>query len=184
MPKISSHRITSTSRGYEYELDLDLKDAAIIENKVAFDVTAKRRPIGSGDWEKETVTVSFDFEEHVAHVSVYGETIGTIDLAGIDIAFEAPLDEAWIQIVSAYQGRSVETAIQMIPTDPIFGCLVKAGISTTVGQSIKWYNKTASIRPYFKRIRETIKCLGANAGRIIITATGRTFLCMVTMGFG
>ena len=112
MPKITSHRIISGE--HEYGLDLDFKEAAIMQDQVAFDITAKRRPVSGGEWVSETATLSFNFEERIALVSVRDEEIGRIDLNGIDIGPGTPAEQAWEMIMGAYEGSPIEEAIQMV----------------------------------------------------------------------
>lgn len=182
MPKIASHRITSGD--HEYELDIDLKDAAIMQNRVEFEVAARRRHLREDAWEQESVTLRFDFEERVAQVLYRGEEIGRIDLSRIDLPEDMPAEAAWSMIADAWDGSPIEQMIQMIPGDPVVGCLLKAGISTTVGQTIRCYGQAAGARSFRERIKETLRCLGQNTIRMILTATARTLRCMVLLGLG
>ena len=182
MPKIRSHRIAKDD--FEYELDIDFKDAAIMENKISLDVSARKRAVNETDWQEVTVNIAFNFETGHAVVSTEGEKIGEIDLSKIDIPDHAFAEQAWDAIANAYSGSAIEDAIQAIPSDPVFGCLVKAGISTTVGQTMNCYNSTPQTSALSQRVRETILCLGQNSNWMVLTASARTVRCMVMAGLG
>lgn len=183
MPSLTSYRIAHGE--YEYELDLDFKDEAIMRNAVEFDIVARRRPRTGGEWEQVTVTISFSFEEERAYLSVSGEAIGEYKLAAIDLPADVLAEEAWAHVLKAYDGIPLEEAIHLIPTDPFFGCLIKAGISTTLGQAVRCYRETAEAAgTAIERIRATIRCLGDNLLGMLTTATIRTLRCMVLGGLG
>jgi hypothetical protein len=182
MPKITSHRITSGD--YEYELDIDLKDAAIMQNQAEFEVAARRRHRREREWQEESVTLRFDLAEGVAQVLYRDEEVGRIDLSQIDIPEDTPAEIAWEMIAEAWEGSLIEEVIQSIPTDPVVGCLLKAGISTTVGQTIRCYRQAVDVPSLSGRIRQTLLCLGDNTLRMIMTATARTLRCVVLAGLG
>lgn len=181
MPKITSHRITKD--GFEYELDIDFKDAAIMDNQVSFDISARKREIGEPNWQEISLNIDFEFEAMRAIITFEGREIGHVDLSKIDIPEYAPAEQAWDVICEAYSGSPIEKAIQAIPTDPSIGCLIKAGVSTTVGQTMECYNESYSEDDrLYQRIKQTIKCLGHNSISMILTASARTLRCIVMLG--
>lgn len=74
--------------------------------------------------------------------------------------------------------------INNIPAvDPIFGCILKSGISTTIGQIVKCHknvSKGASVR---KKISDILKCLGANKMSMLAKFTTRALKCMLFLGW-
>lgn len=181
MPKITSHRISKDD--FEYELDIDFKDAAIMENEISFDISARKRKVGFTDWEEVALNLRFDFEAMEAIVTFEDHEIGRIDLSRIDLPGQAFAEQAWDAISNAYSGSPIEETIQAIPTDPIFGCLIKAGVSTTVGQTMSCYNESYDAEGGLPaRIRQTIICLGQNSIWMILTASTRTLRCIMMAG--
>ena len=95
-----------------------------------------------------------------------------IDQAARDLLDAAGLDQA------------IETAIQSLPVpEPAFGCVIKAGISTTVGQMIRCHNRHRMIEQRRSRAWEIVKCLGINAPGMTIKAALRTLGCWLTFGY-
>ena len=201
MPRIIGTRFVRQNNGreYEYELELDFKDQAIMENHLEIDVVAKRRPLqkgplfpflGAAGWERVTATLQYDIPQNRIAVSIAGTEIGYIDIAGITWLPEAFIEEAWQQLSNAFTatavGRSIEECIQRLPVplDPVFGCLLKAGISTVAGQSVRCIGETKGVEVLWRRVREIFKCLGHSAPTMLLTAARRTFVCMIMLGFG
>ena len=101
-----------------------------------------------------------------------GESGDAVDQAARDLLDSAGLDEA------------IETAIQGMPVpEPAFGCLIKAGISTTVGQLIRCHNRHRTIAQRGTRAWQIVKCLGVNAPGMKIKAALRTLGCWLSLGF-
>lgn len=184
MPKMTGYRI---KRGdSEYEIDIDFKDAAIMEEQIEFEITARSRSLPDGDWLESSASVRMVFEEFgpVALVQIGDSEEIRINLAQVDMGLYTSFEEAWQKVLDACDGNALEQAIQAIPGDPVLGCLIKAGISTTVGQTMRCYNECSGVEALRRRIRATIKCLGDNFVGMIFTATTRAFKCMILLGLG
>ncbi|WP_084419323.1 hypothetical protein [Henriciella litoralis] len=182
MPKITGYRLVKEE--YEYELSLDLDDQAIMEDQLSIDVIARRRHIKEAEWIEVKVTLKFEFPKPIVRVFVEDKHIGDINLDFIRIDGGDDLGPDWDPLESAYEGTPLENAIELIPVDPVFGCLIKAGISTTLGQSIRCYDRARETHEGFRqRIRETFVCLGDSSVLMIMRATARTFRCMIMLGF-
>ncbi len=82
----------------------------------------------------------------------------------------------------------MEEAIQSlpIPVDPLLGCVLKSGISATVGQVIRCNNEYVLLKKdHTMRERLTLmfECLRENSGKIMRRAFFRTLKCWVTLGW-
>ena len=105
-----------------------------------------------------------DLPEDLEH----GDALGQ---AAQDLLDGAGLDEA------------IEAAIQAMPVpEPAFGCLIKAGVSTTVGQLIRCHNRHRRIEQRRNRAWQIVTCLGVNAPGMTIRAALRTLGCWLTLG--
>ncbi len=151
---------------------------------VSIEVTARRREIGAAEWKTVTVRLDFDFEKMICRVSYLGEGIAEFPLDYVSIAPDASPEAAWQRIVDAQQDNRIEQLIGMIRTDPVIGCLIKAGISTSVRQTMRCYDQTGSVTGIRNRIRAILACLGDNLANTAITATSRALRCMIWVGLG
>lgn len=191
MSKIFGTRFARRDRTgieYEYELEIDFKDQAVMDNRLETEVIAKRRPTGTTEWQKITATVQYEHERHEIRIEIQGGEFLRIDTSNFDSAIQAGLDVAIEQVEQVFSeltgvsiAHSVETLIQYIPLpDPVFGCLLKAGLSTVVGQLAKCIYSTREIRE--RRIRATFRCLGDHGMDMLSTAARRTLWCMIRLG--
>ena len=79
----------------------------------------------------------------------------------------------------------LEEALQAIPVpDPVFGCMLKAGLTTTLGQTMKCYDQVKGASGGFRRVRRVFVCLAENGVGMIWTATSRSLRCMAMLGLG
>lgn len=183
MPSVRSHRITRGDA--QYELDLGFNDSAIMEERVEFEITARSRRSDKTEWEEHTATVSFELGDGraLAIVNIEGHGSFEVDLSEIDISPYTPFEDAWEMIKNACEGDAIEQAILAIPGDPVIGCLIKAGVSTSIGQTMSCYREAEYAKSTRMRIKRTIECLGDNLLSMVFTATARTLKCMVMLGF-
>ena len=180
--------------GNEYEIELSLNDAAIMDDHVDIDIHGRQRRSPEEEWTEESFTARFDYRNAQLLVLYRGERIGVIDLNDADIlenavAAEEDGDEGSWEVISNWledNGESVEHVIDHIPAiDPVFGCLIRAGLSTTIGQFISCY-------PQVRRASETrwqwianmLRCLGVNSFVMMAKFTKRTIRCALGAGWG
>lgn len=184
MPALKSHRIVQGD--HEYELELGLDDAAIMQEAVRFEITARSRHRAEDHWNEHKASVDLDFEGErpVARVTIEGHDPIEIDLGMVDISPGASFEDAWEAIRDACEGSAFEQLVMAFPADPVIGCLLKAGISTSIGQAIGCYRETEHAKGLRTRVRRTLSCLGENLPGMLFTATARTLKCMVMLGFG
>ena len=178
--------------GAECKVKLDLNDTAIMDDCLEMEVGGKFRQGPDEEWIKRKFTVRFNAEINAIEILHDGEVIGTIvlDAVGDFIARELdelPAPEAWEKIREMFEdgGALIDELIQSIPVpDPIFGCLIKAGLSTAIGQLLEC-NTIVPVRETAKqRIWELLRCLGFNSLPMISKFTFRTLRCAVSFGWG
>lgn len=191
MPRLTS--LSFTHKGNRYRLEFDLDDAAIMANQIAVDVTAKVTDANGREFAK-TLTVALDFDKLEGQVLDGDKLLKKFDLGVLykklpDWDEYGPnnddaVDEFGEQVNDSL-GDIVEEAISSIPVpDPIFGCLIKAGISATIGQAITCHGRINSqrIEGLIRRTRAIAGCLIQNAGGIFTRAVWRAAKCIATFG--
>jgi hypothetical protein len=199
--------------GKVYSLNVSLDDANIdFENAaVPFSVGAESYDPASGLRTKITADVKFDFGFESTTVtitiagSVYKFLISNKELnrsdyekLGDEIDREDYLirtDKDSENVINNFKESKfdsfLENGIYALPVpDPLLGCILKSGITSTIGQVIRCNNSVLLSRdgdaqlPAAERVRLILRCLQANAGQIMKKAFWRTLRCWVTLGFG
>jgi len=149
-----------TFDGTTYSLDLDFDDAALMDNKMAVELTALRRKDGREDSVRVRVEI------------LPWDNIGRIEAPGIG-SIEFQLTD---------HGGAIEQFIQRIPVpDPILGCALKAGISALIGQAIACRREVESTG-LWKKMEAFVACMRRHLGNISRTALRRAFGCMLSAG--
>lgn len=175
-----------------YSLELDLDDAAMMEDAVSITITGTKTFAGTKTNLSVEFSVTLETREKPWQIVIrHGDTVvGTIPLPEFgppeDVAHGAPPDEAWNHLLSLLDNPdALEHAIASIPAvDPILGCLIKAAVSTTVGQVLRCYGEHRKLADWRAITRNVIRCLGAHSARILMTAIWRTGKCAALAGFG
>lgn len=117
-----------------YSLELDLDDAAMMEDAVSITITGTKTFAGTKTNLSVEFSVTLETREKPWQIVIrHGDTVvGTIPLPEFgppeDVAHGAPPDEAWNHLLSLLDNPdALEHAIASIPAvDPILGCLIKA----------------------------------------------------------
>ena len=143
-----------------YRLDLTLDDAAMMDDTVAFDLTA---------------TVERDGRQRA--VSVRVEILPWENLGRIIV------DGGTFEFTLADHGDSgLEQFLASIPVpDPLLGCAIKAGISSLIGQAIKCRREVESAG-LWRSMQVFARCMRDHFGDIGRTALKRAFGCMISGG--
>jgi predicted transcriptional regulator len=68
--------------------------------------------------------------------------------------------------------------------DPFTGCLIRSGLSATIGQIIDCKNQTAGFEWYLNRTREIGKCLYSDLPDMTSKMAFRATKCIMTLGIG
>jgi hypothetical protein len=168
---VAEWRLSHRQDGNEYELGIAWNDDSFINGtpEIEISATVRRR-----DWDApRTIAVTVGLEERegspVLILSAGGKPILGVPLA--DLLDESQIIDripAWI-----YGGG-----------DPLTGCLLRAGLSSVVGQVIRCKNETRGIDNwYFDRMRAMGGCLKTNVGRIGSRTALRAAKCALAAGF-
>ena len=162
-------RLSHRQDGNEYELGISWNDDSFISGtpEIEISATVRRR-----DWkEPQRVAVTVGLEDRdggpVLIVSVQGKPILGVPLA--DLLDESQIIDripAWI-----YGGG-----------DPLTGCLLRAGLSSVVGQVIHCKNETRELDWYRARIQAIGGCLNTNVGRMGSRTALRAAKCALKAG--
>jgi hypothetical protein len=196
MVKLCSYTFQDKERN-SYSLELDFDDSAIMEKAARVTVmgimtSARTKKITPAEF---TVALEFDKGPQIT-ISIKEEVLAVIHLQQVGKYLEGVFDDVglvWDRILDVLNATgTAERLIAAIPTDPVFGCLIKAGISTTVGQLLRCYRECRDAPDWKERDapnwKETVyyvaHCLGTNSARMLMTAIWRTGRCALFAGFG
>ena len=176
--------------GNRYILDLAFDDAAMMEDSLAVSVNVTRLPASGGPPDYVEAKVTLDLAEEMIIVAMPGVDEFRIPLYHSELVAEAEtedgfeMDQFW-QTATNASGREDlwETIIEYMPAgDPLLGCVVKAGVSTSVGQIIACNAEVerSGDRP---RLKAILRCLRSNGVSMLRRAAVRTFKCWIRLGF-
>jgi hypothetical protein len=190
MPSFKTIKLQSKD-GNECVFDLNLNDAAFMDDNLEIEVKGKYRKSNKDKWHEEVFTLQLNTSENKIFVMYRDEPVGEVDLNQFgenldDIFNNEDIDDRWERIrelISDY-GEGIEAAIESIPVpDPIFGCLIRAGISTTIGQLLECYPRTRLAKSFSQKIIPMLQCLGVNSLVMAGRFTMRTLKCAATGGW-
>lgn len=179
-----------------YEVDIDFDDEAIIEDVVAFDVIA-RVTNSDGISHSETLRVELNLNEFTGRILVserelhqfsFGDMSTRMDaqtgdeiIPGMD--GEKELDDNVYDNIQHGIGEAVGEMINAMPVpDPFLGCLIKASISSIVGQVITC-NELRKNYGTGNRYKQILRCLGEHAKGIALRTIWRAARCILRLGF-
>ena len=81
-------------------------------------------------------------------------------------------------------GQAIEKVhASFIAVDPVTGCLIRAGLSTSVGQIIKCKDETTTVEWTADRVRAIGGCLRENIPNMLLRAAFRAAACVFKAGF-
>lgn len=183
---------------YTLHLSVDVQSAILNDGNVETSVTAIRH-VDDGEDIALTALVRLEsFERRIAiglpeqgpiYIDIeYFEGFAEREGGEVDPLDDVEAGDALEQaaqdlLAGAGVDEAIEAAIQRMPVpEPAFGCLIKAGMSTTVGQLIRCHNRHRRIEQRGNRAWQIVKCLGVNAPGMTIKATLRTLGCWLTLG--
>ena len=189
MQNIFQRQIVYSGRLYKISFDFD--DEAIMENCGTFRITgsSKKQADESANWDSVSLDGLINFEERTITISKSEETIAVISLDtelpdSDDFYGEANDFEAEGEVINSAIGEtSVEHLIELVPTDPFFGCLIRGALSTAVGQIIRCYNRVRSNASSVERLLTNIGgCLKEHSLKMTFTFLWRSGKCVITAG--
>lgn len=184
-----------THAGHEYAIDVDVDDAALMRDELAFRVIARKRLLfPPQDWQEVLgLLMKIDFNSRQFVVSLpNGIELGRFAIPEGNVGDFIPegfgFREAWVRVRELMPpiDQAVEAAINALPVpDPLVGCLLRAGISTLTGQAIRCINEVRrgeTPMTLRRRVGAVFKCLGRNVLSMASTATWRAIRCMAGGG--
>ena len=169
----------------EYELSLGWDDGAFVEGRIKFDISALKRNIETREEiEPLSATVAVipnpDHDPDSDEVpSPFVQIVIKNEITGQEETINYPLNALFeesqiVDLIPAY----------LFGGDPITGCLIRSGISTTVGQIIGCKNETAGVLPWFwNRVRELGKCLLISIPDMTAKMARKSVRCILRFGF-
>ncbi len=144
-----------------YNLALDFDDAALVGDKVAFDVTAT---CTHGAPTNLQVKVRVEIEPAKRTIKVLINDQVVLDLDGFNT-----------------ESSTVEKLLDTIPGallgDPVTACAVKAGVSAIINQALLCFRSLEDGGAWAK-LPAFFTCMGKNFGRISKLAMYRAFKCI------
>lgn len=198
MAPITTVSFTHDRRRYEVQLNVDYR-AIMMGDKLVLEVTAKVTD-ADGTSAEQGVTLEFDLGEGRGRILNGGELWHEFALADVLVKIDdsddetvpamdgygdAPEDQpdTVADFVSEHCDPFILKLIDAVPAfDPIFGCALKAGISSTLGQTIACNEIVGSDGPVRQRAWRIIRCLGGHIGGIFSHTLWRAVRCMGSLG--
>ena len=150
----------------EYQLSISWNDTAFADGSIEFGISAKVRSDG-GIWRDLA-------EATIAVRQIDGRAMLVIELPGF--AQEFPLEDLHdeLAVLDAIPGWVFGNG------DPITGCLIRAGISASVGQIIACKNATLDHEWYWDKTRAIGRCLRQNIPAMGAKMAYRAARCVVS----
>ncbi len=197
MAKLGTTSIIQGDAEYTFELGVALA-AMALENKHNYTITVSRRCLKMNVSESISGVVEVDLMHMKGSVSIEGGPKYEFEISGdafdvdsvtIDINISKAVDDA----LDYLEGEiGIEDVIDGLPAhlfgDPFVGCLIKGGISATIGQTMHCYESVKGDESRFEGARGYIygmfSCLKGNFGRIANRSILKAFRCISKYGFG
>lgn len=176
--------------GNIYEVNLSLNDTAAIEDNLEMIVTGSYREAGADIPMKAEFLIRLNPSEDTLEIYFENERRAVIHFSELDDfdpdEFEnLEMEEAWATIAAVLEdgGDALSAIIDSIPVpDPVFGCLLRAGISTATGQIVSCYMAFRQVENIRQRIAHVLRCLSVNSLVMLSKFTWRTFKCALSGG--
>lgn len=173
-------RISFARDGERYELLIDLEDGDIVDDRLTFELTARAQSEVAVDARDVTVTLVIDFEHQIATVTLPDGSEHQINLAGLYLRInehgeEIVLDQEDVlgDRVAQDIGPALVEALGDVPLGDPLACLIKAGVSSIIGQAIACQEIAARS---FKRM---FRCLRDHVTGIFGRTLWRTARCIL-----
>lgn len=165
---------TVGNRNYNFVLEWDGRDfeQGYLNFKIIIDSWRTNPEGGHKDLE------SFTFEVVVEPVGNEQKPHLKVKFKDVDIV-DVPFDDVF----------SEDEIIEMIPEwvygagEPVTGCLIRSGLSVTIGQVIKCKNQTTDKSWFLERAKSLGKCLKQSFPEMCTRLAFRVTKCMFKVGF-
>jgi hypothetical protein len=173
--------LTFRFRDNLYAIGLDWDDGPFEEGKaIVIGVVATRAPVNNPKEREElraTISVESGHDDpDLVHPGVLVVTVAEQEV------FRKPLSELF------GEESTIGAVLEFIPAhlfggDPVVGCLVRSGISATVGEIVSCKNATSEEKWYRRRLSAMGRCLKAGAGSMLLKTGARALRCVARAGF-
>ncbi len=179
-----------------YELAVDFEDEKIIEDLIVFNLEAQVTTSDKAQ-HKETLSIEINWDKYKVTIASGNEILKVFEFSELDVRVssedgsefipgmeEGELKDGVYDTVSEGIDEGISRIIDAMPVpDPIFGCLIKAGISSVVGQAIACNEVRGNYIQESNRFWQIVKCLREHLGGVASRTLWRTARCMIRMGF-
>ena len=190
---IRFHRLSFRRGEARIELDIGLDESAALDGAViAFEVTATLHEPGRHPY-TQTMTVEIDIATNRGVVKWNDADIYKFDLSQLPTLLDGEEEripdvdageaDAIGEAVEKGMGEKIGEMIDAMPVpEPFFGCALKAGISSVIGQTLACNEKAGGPGGPRQRARRIFKCLLKNSGGILWKTAWRYALCVARLG--
>ena len=194
MPSLTHIKFAKGNLNYEVNIEFD--DQTIIENLISFDVTALVTD-SEGMSNSQTLRIEIDWGTQIGRVLHEGSELHKFELRSIDVRIDSQTGEEIIpgldgesnlndKVYDHFEegiGEAVGRLINSMPVpDPFIGCLLKASISSLVGQAITCNEMRKTYGEESGRFWQILKCLKEHLQGIAFRTIWRAARCMLRLG--
>jgi hypothetical protein len=186
---IKSYHFRNPKNGDICSLELNFNAFALLDEKIEFEIKGNYYSADENISKEVLFLVQYDDEQNCIKIKYNATTIARINLND-NISITNNFDDldaqdAFDEIYALMDDSSaIESVINDLPAvDPIFGCIIKSGLSTTIGQIIKCNKQVPKDSNFRKKLRPILDCLGKNKYTMLSKFTLRTLKCMLFFGW-
>lgn len=194
MPTLTTIKFSRDNTTYEVHIDFD--DEAIMEDNITFDVRATLTDY-EGKSYSETLCVELDLNENSGRIFLRETEVYRFSLSDINVRMDPLTGEEAIpgmngdcelkdnvyDHIQEGLGNVIGEVIDAMPVpDPFFGCLIKASISSIIGQAVTC-NELRRNYGNEGRFRQIVSCLRKHVKGIALRTLWRAARCMIRLGF-
>ena len=216
MPSIQ-HITIQGEDGFDYALALDFDDSAIMEDSFRMVVRALKFEAGDRSSDRRPIatlkaSVSINPFEGCAEITL-GENTYSVDLASAPLPPPEAinLDRPYLNSIAEpvgdsvrYLGHAIENLVDALPSpDPFMGCMIKGGLSASIGQAVEcytdlvkaerrdavereedrdWWERKRLPQPRRPSLKRMFRCMRRNGLNILGSAAKRAGRCALTLG--
>lgn len=158
MPRITSFEFEHEGSSYAIELNFD--DSAMMESILKFDVIAKEKNQG-------------------LELNARVEVLPLESKIAIFVGDGEPIELNIFNSSENYLEELIDKIPQTFLLDPVFGCAIKAGVSSIVGRAVECAHSLEA-NSLWKNMREYFRCMSSKFSDITNKTIYRTFRCIFT----
>lgn len=187
--------ITFTRDGKRYDVQISLDDQAIMNDRLTFEVSAKVTPPDGPPFEK-ALALELDLVNRRGAILDGDERLHEFEFSDVDVRMSDGVEtpggmnkdsglgtDAVGDFVGESIGRQIEAIIEAMPVpDPILGCALKAGISSTLGQALTCNEMVGPDGPMRRRLWAIARCMADHGGGLLTRTLWRGLRCMASLG--